>query len=178
MAKSSFKQIELDEKKVIAELRKNAKENIDTISKNCGFSRQKVWRIINRLEENKTIWGYHAVIDDQKLGLKRYFVLLKRTRKPLTKTIMDSIIKRKIKKETAKQGIDIECSFYLEGAYDWIFCISTSGIKQMKIFVENLHKVFRGYISDVKILEAIFTLEKDGFDNPNPEEIKEFVITD
>ena len=80
---------------------------------------------------------------------------------------MDSIIKRKIKKEAAKQGIDIECSFYLEGAYDWIFCISTSGIKQMKIFVENLHKVFRGYISDVKILEAIFTLEKDGFPKSN-----------
>ena len=63
MAKSSKKQIYEDELKVIAELQKNAKENIDTISKNCGYSRQKVWRIINRLEENKTIWGYTAVVN-------------------------------------------------------------------------------------------------------------------
>lgn len=178
MAKSSFKQIELDERKIIDELKKNAKENIDKISKNCGFSRQKVWRIINRLEENKTIWGYQAVVDDEKLGLKRYFVLLKRTRKPLSNSMVDIIIKRKIKKEVAKLGINIECSYYLEGAYDWIFCVSTDGIKQMKIFVESLHNLFMGYISDVKLLEAIFPIEKNGFENPNTEKIKEFIILD
>ena len=46
MPKSSQKQIDADEKKVIRELQKNAKESIDKIAKNCGFSRQKVWRII------------------------------------------------------------------------------------------------------------------------------------
>ena len=55
MAKRSKKQIYEDELKVIAELQKNAKESIDIIAKNCGYSRQKVCRIINRLEENKTI---------------------------------------------------------------------------------------------------------------------------
>ena len=70
---------------------------IDRIAIDCGFSRQKVWRIIKRLEENKTIWGYHTVIDYEKLGLKRYFVLIKRAPKPLTKTLNDIIIKRRIK---------------------------------------------------------------------------------
>ena len=58
MAKTSKKQIEEDERKIISELQKNAKESIDIIAKKCGFSRQKVWRIIKRLEKNKTIWGY------------------------------------------------------------------------------------------------------------------------
>ncbi len=56
MAKSSKKQIYEDELKVIVELQKNSNENIGAIAKKCGFSRQKAWRIIKELEENKTIW--------------------------------------------------------------------------------------------------------------------------
>jgi DNA-binding Lrp family transcriptional regulator len=39
MVKSSKNQMEQDEKKILSELMKNAKENIDTIAKRCGFSR-------------------------------------------------------------------------------------------------------------------------------------------
>jgi len=38
MAKGSKKQIYEDEKKVIAELQKNARESIGQIAENCGFS--------------------------------------------------------------------------------------------------------------------------------------------
>ena len=68
MAKVSAKQIDIDERKVIAALQSNAKESIDVIAKQCGFSRQKVWRIIKRLEKNRTIWGYHAVVDSERYG--------------------------------------------------------------------------------------------------------------
>ena len=53
MPKNSKKQIDKDEKKVIAELQNNARESIDKIAQECGFSRQKVWRIMKRLEKNK-----------------------------------------------------------------------------------------------------------------------------
>jgi DNA-binding Lrp family transcriptional regulator len=66
MSKSSKEQIDADEKKILWELQKNSKESIDKIAKKCGFSRQKVWRVIKRLEKDKTIWGYHAVVDDNK----------------------------------------------------------------------------------------------------------------
>ncbi|MFH1101775.1 MAG: winged helix-turn-helix transcriptional regulator [Methanobacteriota archaeon] len=52
MAKSSRKQIEADEKKVLLELQKNCKESLDKIAKRCGFSRQKTWRILKYLEKN------------------------------------------------------------------------------------------------------------------------------
>ena len=176
--KSIFKQIELDERKIIAELKKNAKESIDKIAINCGFSRQKVWRIIKRLEENQTIWGYQVVTDDDMLGLKRYFVLIKRKKVPLTKELIDLAIKGKIKKEASKRGIIIECSFFLEGEYEGIFCVSVKDVRFLKIFVEILHKMLRGYVSDITVLEALFPIEKDGFDNPYPERIKEFIITE
>jgi len=48
MAKSSEEQIYEDKLKVIAGLQKNGKENLGSIAKNCGCSRQKVWRIIKK----------------------------------------------------------------------------------------------------------------------------------
>lgn len=59
MSKGSKKQIGVDERMVIAELQRNAKVSIDK----CGFSRQRIWGIIERLEENETIWGYNVVMD-------------------------------------------------------------------------------------------------------------------
>jgi len=50
MSKSSREQIDQDERKILSELVKNANENIDTIAKHCGFSRQKTWRMIKQLE--------------------------------------------------------------------------------------------------------------------------------
>ena len=57
MAKSSNEQIEQDEKKLLSELMKNSKENIDMIAKHCGFSRQKAWRMIKQLENNQKNLG-------------------------------------------------------------------------------------------------------------------------
>ena len=87
MAKSSVKQIEQDEKKILEELSKNANKSINDIAKSCGFSRQKVWRVINNLEKNHTIWGYVAVVDEEKLDKKSYIILMKRTNKPISQDI-------------------------------------------------------------------------------------------
>ena len=68
MAKNSVKQIEQDEKKILEELSKNANKSINDIAEKCGFSRQKVWRVINNLEKNHAIWGYTAVVDEKKIN--------------------------------------------------------------------------------------------------------------
>ena len=53
--KKSRDQIDPDEKKLLSELVKNSNEKIDSIAKQCGFSRQKAWRIIKNLEEKGVI---------------------------------------------------------------------------------------------------------------------------
>jgi len=58
MPKSSKKQINEDEKKLLKVLQTSSGDNIENIAKKCGFSRQKVSRIKKRLEKDKTIWGY------------------------------------------------------------------------------------------------------------------------
>ena len=71
-------------------------QSINDIAEKCGFSRQKVWRVINNLEKNHTIGGYTAVVDEEKLDKKGYTMLIIRSNKPVTKEICNHITKREI----------------------------------------------------------------------------------
>jgi len=174
MSKSSQSEIERDEKKVIHELQKNSKESIDNIAKNCGFSRQKVWRIIKRLEKNKTIWGYCVAVDDFKLDMKQYFVLLKRTNKPISQEAIDLIVDRNLRKESEKMGVYSIGSYFVHGYFDWIINIKAADIVHAKKFIELFSTRFDQFISDIKLLEVIFPITKNGIDNPKVGEFSSF----
>ena len=171
MTKTSREQIDDDEKKVLRQLRRNSKESIDAIAKKCRFSRQKVWRIIKRLEKNKTIWGYSTIVDDEKLGLKKYLILLKRTNEPLSKEKVMTIINGKLKQEFEDLGVNVEFTFFVNGCYDFALCATSENMRLMKKFCEALHLIFKDCISDIQILEVIFPLQQSSLDNPNLEEL-------
>jgi DNA-binding Lrp family transcriptional regulator len=178
MSKSSQEQIDADEKKILKELQRNSKENIDKIAKRCGFSRQKIWRIIKRLENNKTIWGYHAVVDDDKIGLHQYFVLIKRTNKAFSKEQIERIIKGAAHPEIAKMELIVENVSYVHGEFDGIHIIRAKNIVQVKKYCETLMNLSKGYISHTIILEELFPIEKNGIVNPNIEELKDIFLTE
>jgi DNA-binding Lrp family transcriptional regulator len=176
MPKSSKEQIDADEKKVLKELQLNSKESIDKIAKKCGFSRQKVWRIIKKLEEDKTIWGYNAVVDDEKLKLKKYIFLLKRNNKPISSEKLEVAVSGQVKQELAKRGIDINFNLLVHGDYDLILCATTPSIKETILLSNTLSSMFGEYISDIKILDVIFPMQKGGLDNPRISDLKDFFI--
>ena len=177
MPKSSKKQINEDEKKLLKILQTSSGDNIENIAKKCGFSRQKLWRIKKRLEKDKTIWGYHAVVDDEKLGLRRYLILIKRTNKPISKMQLNVITSRKLKQVTSKLGINIECSFYIHGSYDWFIMVTAKDIRFVKKVIEAFTILLKGFISEVQVEEVIFSVEKNNFTNPNLDQIKEFFMS-
>lgn len=175
MPKSSKEQIDTDEKKIIRGLEENAKESIDKIAKTCGFSRQKVWRVIKRLEKNKTIWGYTAIADDSNQGLTQYTVLIKRTNLPLTEKLADTIVFRKIEDLVPTTKVRIENSYYVHGECDWVITFTAENIRQAKKFCETLNKVYQGYIKELHLLETLFTIQKQGILNPETNKLKEFL---
>lgn len=174
MAKSSIQQIEKDAKKIIEEIANNANKSINEIAKKCGFSRQKVWRIIKNLEKNNIIWGYIAVTDEEKLGKKEFIVLIKRTNMPIDKKFLDKIAKRQLDEEVEKLGIKLLTSLYINGVYDWIIHFQSKNIKDAKRFCENLNKTFEGYISEIHLLEKLFAAKKYGIPHPEINKINEF----
>ena len=173
MPRSSKKQIDEDEKKIIAELQNNSGDSIENIAKNCGFSRQKVWRIKKRLEKNKTIWGYSAVVDNEKLDVKRYIMLIKKSAQPVGDAV-DKIIDFTLQKKGVEIGVDILSGGYLHGNYDWVLIITAKGIKNVKKFSEILIREFQHIIREVDIMEYIFPIKECGITNPEIKKLKEY----
>ena len=177
MPKSSKKKIDEDERKFLKILQKNSGDSIEQIAKKCGFSRQKVWRIKKRLENSNTIWGYNAVIDDEQLGMKQYLILIKRTHKPISKGKFKTIINGELRQKFTNLGVDIDFCYYVHGCYDFALCATSRDVRLTKRFCEELNKVFEDCISDIQVLEVIFPLQKNGFDNPDLDGILEYFTT-
>ena len=173
MPKSSKKQIDEDDKKLLKILQTNSGDNIDKIAKKCGFSRQKLWRIKKRLEKDKTIWGYHAVVDDGKLDVTRYIMLVKRSSQPIGDAI-NKITKLTAGKKGEKIGIDVLSVGYMHGEYDVAIVFMADGIKNAKKFKEIMITELPNLISRMEILEYVFLLRDGGITNPEIEKMREF----
>ena len=118
------KEVELsqDECKVVDVLRTQAKAPLAEIARQCGFTQQKVSRIIAKLEKNRVIWGYSAVIDDEACGLHHFYMLLKRNNKVLSEATRKEIEEGRVEMLSAPgQRIIIENIQALNGSILWCF---------------------------------------------------------
>jgi len=174
MAKNSTRQIEADEKRILKELSINANKSVNEIAKTCKFSRQKVWRIIKNLEKNNTIWGYVAIIDDEKQDKKGFILLIKRNNKPLENTVIEKIVNRDLEKKASEGGVEIKNSYYTNGVFDWLVCFNAPSIKHAKGFVEEFNKLFYGFLSESFLLEEMFEAQKCGIVNPEIDKLRDF----
>ena len=165
-----MEQIADDEKKIIHELQKNSKENIDKIAKKCSFSKQKVWRVIKRLEKNGTIWGYSTIMDNKKIDLTHYTVLFKRSIAPLDGKMRNKISEEQLDNYFPELNINVENCLYVNGKYDWILSFTAPGIREMKKFCEKLMHKFSEQIMEYEVLETIITIRKLGIKNPSAKE--------
>jgi len=170
MPKTSKEQIADDEKKIIHELQKNSKENIDKIAKKCGFSRQKVWRVIKRLEKNEIIWGYSTIVDNKKIDLTHYTMLVKRSIVPIDEKLRNQISEEQLDNYFPELNITLEDCLYVNGRYDWIISFTAPGIKEMKKFCEKLMSKFPEHMGAYEVLETIIPIRKQGIKNPSAKE--------
>jgi len=179
MAKSSVKQIEQDKKRILNELTKNANLSANEIADKLGFSRQKVWRIIKNLEEDKTIWGYTVIIDDNKMGRKRFNILLKKAPIKLTDEKLNIVINRGLRKIATKNGVYLESTYFFNGSYDGQICVIAEDIIQVKKFIDDMvKKLGPDYFKEIEILEVLIPIQMRSFDNPNLKQLKEYFSLD
>lgn len=175
MPKKSQEEIEKDEQQILKELKRDSNQSVDSLANRCGFSRQKVWRIKNRLEEENDVWGYTAIADDEKLDVKSFVLLIKRTVVPPSKEVMEKVIDRTLEAEAQDLGVMLESSLFTHGAYDWIVCFSAPGKIQALKFCDLLTEEYRGYIADMQLLEGLVWIRKQGMLNPYREKLKDFL---
>jgi len=175
MAKSSREQIDQDEKKILSELVKNSNENIETIVKHCGFSRQKVTRAIKQMEAKGLIWGYTAIVDDEKIGQQHFILLINRTMEKMEEKVVDIIVSSKADDLAKELGVTIESSAYVHGEYDWIMTITAESILQAKKFSDTLITLYPSGTKNITILQMMMFIRKQHVLNPDRKKLKEFL---
>ena len=174
MVKSSKETMMKDEMKVLDVLEQHAKESIDEIAKQCGFSRQKVWKIIKHLEEKKIIWGYTAVTDEDARNLKHFIVLVKRNTVPFDQDVRKEVIFRKIDDYPAGL-VKIENIYFTNGISDWVFTFYAPDIVSAKKYVDLTFERFNKYLEEYFILETLVPIRKQGLKNPRIKELVEYI---
>jgi DNA-binding Lrp family transcriptional regulator len=174
MAKGSKETILHDEIKVMDALEQHSKDSIDKIAKDCGFSRQKVWRIIKDLEKRKIIWGYTAITDETAKNLKHFIVLAKRNTVPFGDEVRKEIILRKLD-DYPMDIIKIENIYLTHGVTDWILTFYAPDIVSAKKFVDETFARFSKYLQEYSIIETLVPVRKQGFKNPRIKDLVEYM---
>ncbi len=155
------------ERQVLTILEQDAKTKPDEITRRTGFSRQKVLRIIKRLEDENIIWGYVAITDGTKRNQKHFIALVKRSHGvPFDDSFRSEIAFDKID-NYPKGLIEVENIYYTHGSYDFVFCFSAPDLISAKQFINLSVNRFRKYISDYVLIETLFPIRREGIKNPN-----------
>lgn len=163
-----------DEKKVIDALEENAKENIETIAKKCGFSRQKVWRIIKKLEEEKVIWGYSIVSDEELQGLKHFVLIVKRSTLPIELSLKKEFVLGKLDSYLPNL-VKVEHIYLTHGLYSGILTFYASDLMTAKRLTQSIINNIGIYFDELILLETLFPIRKSSLKNPNIKQLVDFL---
>ena len=155
-----------DEQKVGKVLRTHAKDSVESIARLCHLTPQKVARIISNLEREHQIWGYSTVLDDEALGLRHYYLFIRRTNTPLTKAEVETILFTRLD-DIVSGAVIIENIEILNGSSDVVFSFFATDIVPAKKFVETFNKKYNKFIQDIHLYESIYSVRRRGLRNPN-----------
>ncbi|MBN1861456.1 MAG: Lrp/AsnC family transcriptional regulator [Candidatus Thermoplasmatota archaeon] len=175
MPKKSETKALQDEQRIITLLQTNGHESIDVLAKKCGFSRQKVWRIIKKLEEQQIIWGYTAICDEEKYGLKHFTMMIKRTTTPIDRATIQEILTTRLDDLLPGSVIKIEHIEYTHGYFDGIFTFFAADLITAKRFCDRFQQRFNSFIASTELLEGILFVRKQMLRNPNIKKQIEFL---
>jgi len=152
----------------------NPVQSISKIAEKINMYRRTVWQKKKELEEDHTIWGYTAVIDESKIGRVFYMALFRI--KPISKGFVDLIIKRLTTGVPSKEGVRVIDVLYINGYYDVIIRFSAPDRATARMYYETLRSVYKEYfLEDHLLCDVNFSLVRMGKVNPKLEKLYDFV---
>jgi DNA-binding Lrp family transcriptional regulator len=174
MSKNNVETMKTDEMKVLDVLRQHAKENINELGKRCGFSPQKVARVIKNLEKKEIIWGYSAVDDGEACDLKHFVLILKRNTKSVETVIRKGVVTDFLDDYVPNQ-LKIENIYFTHGSYDGVVTFYAPDLVSAKKLTEEIIKKIGDYFNEYFLLETLFPIRKQGIKNPQLKNLVEFL---
>ena len=127
-----------------------------------------------KLEEDKIIWGYTAVIDESKMNNVVYLILMKM--KPTTRGLADLIYKKVVSEEITKSRVRLVDAFHVNGEYDWVLRVAAPDHATARRYYDALRVIYEDYLIEKPVMVDVnFILMAEGKRNPHTEKIYDFV---
>ena len=82
-------EIDSIDRKILAELQRDATLSVDQLSARINLSRNACWRRLKRLDEERYITGRVALVDAEKVGVGLSVFILIRTSQPRSRLAVD-----------------------------------------------------------------------------------------
>ncbi|MDO8741479.1 MAG: Lrp/AsnC family transcriptional regulator [Candidatus Woesearchaeota archaeon] len=138
--------LDLKDKKIIAELSLNARENISDVAKKVGLSKQVVKYRLENLEKRGIIEGYYAILNINKLGYLyyRFFVKFQNVNPEKENEIIEFCRKHK----------KIGRVFQLDGDWDFAVAVWAKDIIEFEEVIDEILDKFGKYFEEKLISVA------------------------
>ena len=164
---------ELDDKILAALLDDPTRSDME-IAEALGTYRQKVWRVKRKLEEDRAIWGYTAVVDEKRLGHVSYIVLMKT--KPMNRGLVDLLLRRITGEEPRKQDVRLTNFFYVNGEFDWFLRFSAPDHATARRYYDTLRMLYDEYLLEKPVMiDVNMCLVSEGKRNPGIQALYDFI---
>lgn len=153
------------DRKILAELQRDASQSLDEIARAVGSSKTPVWNRIRKLKEAGVIRGQTALLDAEALGMEACFFVLIRTSEH-EKGWQDAFLR------TVRARPEVLEAHRLAGDIDYILKVRVPNARAYDAFYQAL-------ISEVKIFNvtALLSMEEIKFTTalpiPEPEDQSE-----
>jgi len=149
-------------------------KSLRIIAKELKSYRQKIWREKKKLEEKHIIWGYTAVVDYGKLNHIAYIMLLKM--KPMSKELVDLMLRRLYGKEQLKQNIRLRDFWIVTGEFDWVIKFSAPDHATARKYYDTIRLLYDDYLIEKPVMVYVnLCLVAEGKMNPEVEKLREFI---
>jgi len=160
--------------RIMNELIKDPTRSLEDIARSCGSYRQKVWREKRKLEENDTVWGYTAVVDENTIGWKVFILLMKL--QPLTEKQAKLLIDRHVTNAPGRLNIRLMDTFYLNGKWDILVIFAAPDWMTARKYYDSIRLEYSDYLEErPEIIDVAFSLIRWGKVNPNVQSLREFI---
>jgi len=149
----------------------DATQSMRNIARKTGMHRRTAWQIQKDLEKNHMIWGYTAVIDEQKLDHVLYIMQFQT--RPFTRKLADLMTTRLMTDVPKKQGIRILDIYYMQGGdYDVLIKFSAPNHETARNYFELFRTAYKDHFLEVpKISIVNVTFVQSGKINPELKKI-------
>ncbi len=166
----------MDDNDFIETLLDDPTRSVRDLAKNLNCTRQAVWRKKKALEDDNTIWGYTAVVDESKLNNVVFIVLMKM--KPMSQDLAELLIRRVGGTEIKRAGIRLIDVFMVNGEYDFIIRFSSHNHAYARRYYDTLRTLYENYLLDKPVMiDVNFIMMAEGKRNPHLSRLIDFVPT-